>query len=338
MTSNTINSTSQETINDAVLDSSRWGTELLSQEYTDEQKCLITELKSAHGFKDKKLNILKLVIYDWNIDETVKYYKNDKFCINHFLNECKEEDESKCPSKCEHKYNFYKIWNTLTSNAFKFLERILEYILYTHKRPNSSNLYCFYGHILREKIETKQDARECERYFLKSISLNNENCDAHCGYGILLEREECHLYNFKKAMKHYEIACSVDGDPNIAVFCHNYSKTLWRHAETVEEHEKVLFYAKKSIQHDPTAAGPYLVAALVYHLLQDYSKCAEYYEKAMQLPNNSDNCVLALTYIVSKLFLLIKQESNKNVAVDEIEEETSESGAMINDAKRFVFC
>ena len=47
-------------------------------------------------------------------------------------------------------------------------------------------------------IKTREDGLECEKYFLKAISLNDKNCDAHSGYGMLLEGGEFQMYNLKK--------------------------------------------------------------------------------------------------------------------------------------------
>ena len=41
------------------------------------------------GYNNKHLNFLKLNLYQWNIDETVQYYENDKYCWDYIVNaEC----------------------------------------------------------------------------------------------------------------------------------------------------------------------------------------------------------------------------------------------------------
>ena len=136
-------------------DTSRLIKELSKEQYTDDQQCLIKKMKSVHHLNDETLNTIKLIIYDWSIDDAVKYYKHDKFCIDYFLNECTDED--KC--QLQHQYNFYDIWNIYSPQGFKLIELLLEYILYTNKRPNCSNLYCCYGHILRQLIKTEKNVK-----------------------------------------------------------------------------------------------------------------------------------------------------------------------------------
>ena len=76
-----------------------------------------------------------------------------------------QESEYICPFNLEHKYHCYTIWNKLTPDGFKFVKLLLEYLLYTNKRPNSSNLYCCYGHVLRSLVKTREDALKCENTF-----------------------------------------------------------------------------------------------------------------------------------------------------------------------------
>ena len=297
---------------DVPFDSAKLANVLSSQVYTDEQRSLMKKMKCVHHLNDETLNTLKLAIYDWNLDDTVKYYQCDKFCIDYFLSQ-NPKQESNCPCKREHKYNFYEIWNKHSLEGYELIKCITQYILYTNKRPNCSNLYSCYGHILRRMIKTKQDGLECEKYFLKAISLNEKNCDAHSGYGMLLEREAFHMYDFEKAMKHYELACGVENDPNAASFCENYAKSLWRHAQTKDDHKKVLFYAQKAIKINPNLDSSYLGAALALYRMQKYQQSIEYHEQLKEITNNYESFFTQAAYIVSKLFVLAEKKSKNNV-------------------------
>ena len=301
---------------DLPFDSAKLAKVLSSQAYTDEQKCLIKKMKSVHRLNDETLNILKLIIYDWDINDAVTYYQTDKFCIDYFVSQNPKQDvESNCPCKRKHKYNFYEIWNKHRLEGYELLERITKCILYTNKRPNCSNLYSCYGHLLRRRIKTKEDGLECEKYFLKAISLNDKNCDAHSGYAMLLERESFQIYNFEKAMKHYELACGVENDPNAASFCENYARSLWKRAETKEEHEKVLFYAEKTIKLNPNSDPSYLMAASALYGMQKYQQSIEYHEKLKELTNNYESWFEQSVYIIAKLFTLAEKNSRNDVHI-----------------------
>ena len=300
---------------DFTFDASSFTKQLLNREYTDSQRCLMERMKSVHHFNNDVLNIVKLIIYDWNIDKAVKHYQIDNFCIDHFLNECNDET---CPSNFEHKYNFYKIWKQQIIEGFQLVKLLLEYILYTNKRPNSSHLYSCYGNVTRQFIKTKEDGLKCEKCFLKAILLNSQNYGAHFGYGILLQDKKYQMYNFDKALKHFEIACSVDSDPNVALFCQSYAQALWRHAQTKDDYEKVLFYAKKSISHDSNLAQSWYLASHALYSLQKYQQCVEYHEKYLTLSNNCKSARKKLKYVIAKLLLLAmsKRAINTNIAKD----------------------
>ena len=302
--------------------------ELSSQEYTSEQQSCINAMKMVHHLTDETLNTIKLIIYDWNINSAVKYYKTDNFCIDYFLNECKENE---CPLKLQHKYHFYNIWNNrnLTQNEFKLVKTLLEYILYTNKRPNSSNLYCCYGYVLRESIKTRSRKQELmsERYFVKAISLNEENYDAHCGYGILLSNQSFCVYDFTKALKHHQLAClnSKEDDPHTTLFYLNYAKTLlqgekkynYHYNQYSEQYKKSLFYAGKAIKLNPDnwiLAELYLIAAKALYFVEDYQQSVECHEKAIQLSNNFDRNRAPSTYIGGKLFLLANESDESSTS------------------------
>ena len=65
-------------------------------------------MKKDYKLLDDKLNIFKLILYRWDINKAVKYYKKDEFCLNYFFGECKNgtgNNNKKCGFGL-HKYNF----------------------------------------------------------------------------------------------------------------------------------------------------------------------------------------------------------------------------------------
>ena len=52
------------------------------------------QLENIYGFKDKILNQFKCITYHLNIDNVVKYYENDQFCIDYCIGD--DEDKYGC--------------------------------------------------------------------------------------------------------------------------------------------------------------------------------------------------------------------------------------------------
>ena len=277
--------------------------------FSSDQQLLIKKMNSVHHLADRTLNALKLIIYDWDINKAVKYYKQDDFCIDYFLDECKNDI---CPFNLNHKYHFYKQWNN--QSRFEFLETMCQYLLYTNKRPKCANLYCFYGHITRFLFEVSNSdeflQKKCEEYYLKAISLNPKCCDAHSGYGMLLQFVD----NLEKSYYHLEMSCSIETDPNISIFCQNYGGVLWSTAQTKEDYEKVIVYAKKAIKFAMKQLyRPLNLVGIAMFKLKKWKECVEYYEKAINTSNRYRINDPWVKYIVVKLYLLaLKKQQQDN--------------------------
>ena len=152
---------------------------------------------------------------------------------------------------------------------------------------------------------------------MHAIKLNSQNCDAHSGYGILLQKTSYGMYDFKKAMKHYELACSVETDPNVSLFCLNYARAIWRSASKTQDYEKVLYYAEKSFKHDPKLSPGYSLAAMASYKLMNYFQCVEYNEKSFELSNNFDRHRVKTSYIASKLFVVCLSNNKNDTIIDD---------------------
>ena len=48
-------------------------------------------MKNEMGFEDEIMNLFKLKLYNWNINNAIKYHKNDKFCLDY----CIDKDDTK---------------------------------------------------------------------------------------------------------------------------------------------------------------------------------------------------------------------------------------------------
>ena len=260
-------------------------------------------MKTKHRLTNEKLNIFKLLIYDWNIEKAVKYYLQDDFCIDHFLTECNMSDQH---CLFNHKYYFFTLWNN--QYYMDFLKMMCEYLLYTNKRPNSGRLYCFYAHTLRIKILTKQDGLRCEQYYLKAIELDPKFGDSHSGYAQLLRLQRYHMYDYEKATKYAEIACNIDSDPNVHVYCQNYCRILYSDAETDADYKKALHFAQKALKFSKNEVIACKIAGLSLAHLMRYQESIEYFERGFNISNAYEPRALSTTvYIGIKMYLLVEK-------------------------------
>ena len=98
--------------------------------FNEKQLELIKQMKSKHKLKDEKLNIFKLIIYEWDIIKAVEFYKEDSFCTDYFLDsEQKPNDICKCGK--QHSYNYVQLFNIDGRRLFAAV--ICEYLLYLGK-------------------------------------------------------------------------------------------------------------------------------------------------------------------------------------------------------------
>ena len=301
-------------------------------QFNNEQLKLIKEMKSVHNLKDRTLNIFKLMIYQWDINKAVKYYHNDEFCIDHFLDQCKrippnnnsdildtiatdgidsDMNDGKDICKYKHKYNFYSLWNVDYNSQLSKL--ICEYLFYRGNYQYNANLYCFYGHLLRMRIKTEKEARQVEQLYIKAISLNPKFADAHSGYAFLLQKSGYQgVYDLEKAYKHCEISCSIESDPNVHIFCINYCNVLLN-APNIDNSilEKALFYAEKGLKYKENNRSLLGRAGEILFDMKKYSQCIEYYDKAFNASNAYSRAGQdTKKYIVAKKYIL----KNKTIA------------------------
>ena len=86
-------------------------------------------MKQENGMEDETMNLFKLKLYNWNVNDAIKYYKNDKFC-NHY-----------CINK-NHKYGCNKSQNFLFGCSYE----------------HSISL----DDLSDSKLQTQRDYKQCE--------------------------------------------------------------------------------------------------------------------------------------------------------------------------------
>ena len=186
-----------------------------AQAYPENQKSKLQTLQKKRG-GDEILNIFKLIIYHWNLNEALTYYKKEKFC--HLY--CIAENDSKfgCTraNQCEFQHS-YSLKNMLSIDKpssvnvddpkFKFGTILLKYLLCTNQHDTNAMLNLEYAMFLQFTGETQAEFESAENYFRKSIQNDNEVFQTHCNYAMLLDEK---LDNFHKAEIHYKTALKIN--------------------------------------------------------------------------------------------------------------------------------
>ena len=182
-----------------------------------EQKSKLSKMKNEMGLEDEITNLFKLKLYSWNLFEAIKYYKHDKFCLDYCIAKNYKYGclNTHCPYT--HSINLYDLVHGTSQQQDYDQGKLLCLYLMYKKVYNDNNPVLFnrYGWILYKTGKSQQDYLDSEKYFLKSLSIDNKYSNAHNNYAILLENK---LNNYDKAEYHYNQALTMD--PNdVMVHC-----------------------------------------------------------------------------------------------------------------------
>ena len=237
---------------------------------------------TALGYKDEKLNQFKLIIYDWNVDQAVKYYKDDIFCHLYCIcpNNFEEYKQYGCPhnkpcnlNKSFHRNNnltcrfhskclfahIYNLESLIIGNQNQrdhcMAQLLCLYLFYLHKYDNNPQLYDAYGLLLRKMsaINTTKDKIDCtstnylqsERYFLKALEISSK---FHCSYSNYAGLLRFGLNDHNKAERYYKMALNLC--PNHGTANANFSSFL-RTQRAKSEYQESIVYATNACNLDP---------------------------------------------------------------------------------------
>ena len=193
------------------------------RELTDDQRFTLNQFKEKYP-NDSTTALLKLMIYNWNQQEAIKYFKNDKFCHNYCIGKNKRtygcsKDNNTC--QFEHSTNNLHTFIMNSRQSHRNFKNGKLYCLYlmhkqmennhNNKNINSQNmcapLFMYYGHLLHKTGNTQQDYLKSQQYFLKSLNIDNK-CDmTHECFAKLLTYK---LNRYQDAEFHYKQALEID--------------------------------------------------------------------------------------------------------------------------------
>ena len=207
----------------------------------------------AMGYSDAKLNFLKLRIYKWNLNDTIKFYEKDKFCWNYFIDK-KCQNQLKC--KCTHD-NGMTLSKLYKTKRHQYLVYCCEYLVSTSQYCNNAIVYDYYAWA-QYRLDNLDTA---ERLAHKAIEIDANNDDAQYLYGAILDIRR---KKFDQAKIHYQKA--IDVNPNIDYYHGNMANIL---CNKMCQYNESLFYSKKAFTlDDKEGAYSYLIGQAYYNLKQ----------------------------------------------------------------------
>ena len=250
--------------------------------FTKDQLALLTKMKEEYGYIDEKLNQFKLMIYNWNINDVVEYYNDDSFCYDYCigLNDgrygCKKR-KNQCPFEHSQTLN---LMNLIHGNSEQQDYKIAKLLcLYLMKKQihndNNSMLFLYYGDLLDATGTKIQDILKSEKYYVKSLSIDNDNGSAHNNYAGLLNNK---LNNFDKAEYHLEKALEID--PKSAVKNYNFARFL---TDRQQKHKESLIYCNKACELLPNASDCHELKGEILHKLNRFEESIDETIHALKL-------------------------------------------------------
>ena len=231
------------------------------------------KMKAEYGYNDEILNQFKLMIYNWNINNAIKYYNNDSFCHDYcidynFKYGCKKQD-NQCPFKHSQTFNLYDlVFGHSKQQHYKRAKLLCLYLM--NKKiynDNNSKLFMYYGELLYRTGTKVQDYLKSEQYFLKSLRIDNNNGYAH--------------NNFDKAEYHHKKA--VETDPNHAIGNYNFA---WFLKNIQQKHNTSLMCINKACELEPNASDCHELKGLILYLSNKFEESIDETIHALKLNEN----------------------------------------------------
>ena len=89
-------------------------------------------MQEEYGYNDEKFNQFKLMIYNWNINNAIKYYYNDSFCCDYCIDDDDEYGCKKQNNQCafEHSQTFNLNMYLVIHNMYNKIINVQNYCVY----------------------------------------------------------------------------------------------------------------------------------------------------------------------------------------------------------------
>ena len=234
-------------------------------------------MKQEHGFKDERMNLFKLKLYNWSLNDAIKYYKNDKFCLDYCIHKYYKYGCNKWICSYKHSINLYDlVFGNLQQRDYKQGALLCLYLMHKNVyNDKNAELFNIYALILYKTGKSQQDYKKSEEYYLKSLSIDNNYVDAHNNYAVLLTYQ---LNNYDKAEYHYNQSSTIN--PNTAIGHCNFADFL---IDKTQKYELSLSHSDKACKLSPDLSYAHYIKAQSLYKLNRYDLSLKEYEKCLKL-------------------------------------------------------
>ena len=235
-------------------------------------------MKNEMGFQDATMNLFKLKLYNWNVNDARKYYKNDKFCLNYCIDKNQKYGCKKmlCPRK--HTINLTDLIyvHSQEQKDYKQCQLLCLYLMYKNVyNDNNPALFDIYATTLMDTGTSQQDYKKSEMYYLKALAIDNDRSGTHNNYALLLDQK---MHHYDKAEYRYNISLKIN--PNDAINHANFALFLisQRH-----KYQVALSHSEKACKLKPNLSWAHYMKAKSLFKLKRYDLSLKEYEKCLQL-------------------------------------------------------
>ena len=229
-------------------------------------------------YSDETMNLFKLKLYAWNVDDAKKYYKSDKFCLDYCIYKNHNKygcSKKKCPF--QHSINLIELTNVKRDS--KNVKLVCLYLMYK-KAYNDKNpaLFNWYADALKKSGTSEQDYLQSEKYFLKSLSIDDNFQSAHSGYAGLLSNK---FHNYDKAEYHYNQSLTIN--PNDAISHANFASFM---ISKRLKYDEALLHCEKSCKLEPNLSWAHYMKAKSLYKLNRFDESLKEYQLCLKLNKN----------------------------------------------------
>ena len=232
------------------------------------------------GYNDHLMNKFKLILYNGNVNDAIKFYKSDRFCHLYCIDgtsakygcNINQKDEKNC--ELDHSFDL----RDLIFNQFNysFAKILCLYLIYLNKFNNNSKLFSNYATVLfHDDQKDNSVVLQSEKNYLKAIELDDKNHIAHCNYALLLETK---LNKNDKAEYHYKK--SLDLNPYDSIKNYNFGCFLY---SKQRKYQQSLQYLTKACDLDKRDCLAHYMKAKALLKLQRLNECKNEFEITLKL-------------------------------------------------------
>ena len=247
------------------------------QSLSKDKQSKLSKMKEKHGLKDETMNLFKLKLYSWNVNDAIKYYKQDKFCLDYCIG--KNYEYGCINNKCSYVHSI-DLRDIIIGNDrkrdYKQGQLLCLYLMYKNVyNDNNPRLFDVYALVSCDTGKSQQDYLKSERYYLKALAIDNNYAPTHNNYGLLLEYR---LHNYDKAEYHYNQALTIN--PNNAMLHANFAFFL---ISKRHKYDLALSHSEKACKLEPNLSWAHYTKAQSFSKLNKFDLSLKEYQTCLQL-------------------------------------------------------